>query len=329
MARYLIRRLLLIIPTLLIISFIVFLLMYLTPSNPGRTILGVGASQEQVDQLNEELGFNDPFFVRYFNFLKDAARGDFGESYFTRKPVIETVAARLPKTLTLTVFSLLIAVGIGVPLGILSAVKQHTAIDQVCSVSAILLSALPQFWLGLMLLLVFSRKLRWFPSGGLNDGWLSWVLPVLCIAITYAASFMRYTRTALLDTISEDYVRTARSKGCSERTVIWGHAFRNAQLTVVTVLGMNVGYLMGGTIIVENTFTIPGLGMMVLTAIRNKDVPEAMLSILTISLIFLVVMLIVDILYAFIDPRIRSLYNKAVKKQQKKLDAKEAAGDAE
>lgn len=308
MLKYVIKRLLMIIPTLLAVTFIVFLLINLTPSNPGRIILGAEATEEQVANMNHELGYDMPLLQRYFKWLGDALRGDFGQSYYTRRDVFEEIGVRLPYTLTLTLLSLSIALIIGIPLGVLCATKQYSIADYCLSTLAMFLAAIPAFWLGLLLMLQFALKLGWFPAGGVEVGWRSWVLPTATLCVGYTAGYLRYTRSAMLDNIRQDYVRTAQSKGCSAGAVTWKHAFRNSLMTLVTITGMSFSTLMGGAIVIESVFSIPGLGLMGVTAIRRKDIPQVMASLVVLGMFFMVMMIIVDVVYAFIDPRIKARY---------------------
>lgn len=309
MLKYIIKRVLMMIPTMLIVTALVFLLINLTPVNPARIILGTDVTQEEVDKLNEELGFNDPLPVRYFNWLKDAVRGDFGNSYYTNRSVIEEIMQRFPYTLILSLLSLGLSIVIGIPLGVFCATKQYSIGDNVLSVIAMALGAIPVFWLGLLLLLEFSANLGWFPSGGVvNGGWMAWVLPTITLALGNTASYLRYTRSVMLDSIRKDYIRTARAKGCSETAVTWKHAFRNSTLTLITITGTTLSGLMGGAIVVEQVFTISGLGVMIVTAIQRKDIPEVMGALVFLALFFLVMMLIVDLLYAAVDPRLKARF---------------------
>lgn len=308
MTRFIVKRLLLIIPTMLVVTFVVFLLISITPSNPGRIILGSEASEEQVAQLNHELGYDLPLVQRYFHWLKNALQGDFGESYYTSRNVFEEIGARLPHTLRLTLLSLSIAILIGLPLGVLCAVKQYSIFDYVLSTLAMFLAAMPAFWLGLLLLLQFALQMGILPSGGVTAGWTSWVLPTATLSVGYTAQYLRYTRSAMLDNTRQDYVRTAESKGCSPAAVTWKHAFRNSMMTLVTITGMSLSTLMGGAIVVESIFSIPGLGTMSVTAIQRKDVPQVLASLVVLGIFFLVMMVVIDILYAIIDPRIRAKY---------------------
>lgn len=308
MWKYIIKRLLLIVFNILIVSFIVFLLCNITPSDPGRLKLGTNAPQEAVDQINHELGYDRPLPVRYFDWVWKAIHGDFGRSWYTNQPVINELAIRIPNTLKLTVLGLVTAIILGVPLGVWCAVKRQSVADYLFSTAAMLLAAMPVFWISLLLLLAFSLKLGWFPSYGVADGWKSWVLPVIPLTVGYGAGYIRFTRSAMLDNIRQDYVRTARAKGCGEPSVIWRHTFRNSLMTIVTITGLSFAGLMSGAFVIENVFSIPGLGVMGVNAITRKDMPQILASLVVIGTIFMVVMVIVDILYAILDPRTRSMY---------------------
>lgn len=321
MLKYVVKRLLMIIPTLLAVTFIVFLLINLTPSNPGRIILGAEATEEQVADMNHELGYDMPLLQRYFKWLGDALHGDFGQSYYTRRDVFDEIGARLPYTLILTLLSLGLALAIGLPLGVLCSTRQYSIADYALSTLAMFLAAIPAFWLGLLLMLQFALNLGWFPAGGVEAGWRSWVLPTATLCVGYTAGYLRYTRSAMLDNIRQDYVRTAQSKGCSPAAVIWKHAFRNSLMTLVTITGMSFSSLMGGAIVIESVFSIPGLGLMGVTAIRRKDIPQVMASLVVLGMFFMVMMIVVDVVYAFIDPRIKARYQtRKVKKAPRKQE---------
>ncbi len=318
MTRFVLKRLLLVIPTLLVVTFVVFLLINITPSNPGRIILGAEVPQELVDELNHELGYDLPVVQRYFHWLSRAVQGEFGESYYTGRDVFAEIGARLPYTLLLALLSLSLAIIIGLPLGVLCSVKQYSLADTALSTIAMFVAAMPTFWLGLLLLLQFALRWGIFPSGGIEAGWKSWVLPTVTLSMGYMASYLRYTRSAMLDNIRQDYVRTAQSKGCSPASVTWKHAFRNSMMTLITYTGISLSTLVGGAIVTESIFSIPGLGTMVVTAIRRKDVPQVLASLVVLGGFFLVMMLIIDILYAFIDPRIRAKYSSSKAKKRLK-----------
>ena len=308
MIRYVVKRLLLIIPTMLLVSLIVFLLVNITPADPGRIKLGADAPQEAVDKINHELGADLPVLVRYVNWVKNLVlHGDLGKSYFTNKDVFQELASRFPNTLKLALLGLCSAILVGVPLGVLCAVKQYSFADYTLSTLAMFLAAIPAFWFSLLLLLVFSSRLGWFPAYG-SSTWKHFVLPTIPLTMGYGAGYLRYTRTAMLDTIRQDYIRTARAKGCSETRVIWRHAFRNSLLTVVTITGLSFASLLGGAFVAESVFSLTGVGMMGINAIYRRDMPQILASLITIGTMFMVIMVIVDIMYAVLNPRIRSMY---------------------
>lgn len=311
MYKYVFKRLVLLLPIVLGVTFIVFSIMSLTPGDPARLILGTSAPQEAIDQLNHELGYDQPFLQRYINYIVNAVQGDFGNSYRTNKPVFNEIFSRFPTTLKLAVLGVLTSIIIGIPIGILSAVKQYSTLDIISTTAAMLMASMPGFWLGLMLIVLFSLKLRCLPSNGI-DSLSCFILPTITLAMPSAANIIRMTRSTMLETIRQDYIRTARSKGATERIVIWKHALRNALLPVITVVGMDFGALLGGTILVESVFSIPGLGMLMLTAIRMKDIPQVMAAVLFLATLFCIIMLLVDLIYAYIDPRLRSKYVKSL-----------------
>ncbi|MCD4714852.1 MAG: ABC transporter permease [Clostridiales bacterium] len=308
MRGFIVRRLLLLLPTILAIIFIVFFVTSLTPGSPGRIILGPNAEQVNVDAINHELGFDKPFYARYVDYVINVFKGDLGKTYFTNKPVIDEIISRFPVTFNLAVYSLFFSCIIGIPLGVFSAVKQYSIIDYLGTTLAILLAVVPTFWFALVLILFFSLELKMLPSSGASSS-LHYVMPVIVTALPAIASILRMTRTTMLETIRSDYVRTARAKGINENKVVWYHAFKNALLPVVTIIGMNFGFTIGGTVITESIFSLPGLGLLTINSIRNKDIPQVMGIVLFFSLLFLLIMLLIDILYAYLDPRIKATYD--------------------
>lgn len=309
MLRYTIKRLLLLIPIILAVVIIVFTIMYLTPGDPGTMILGSTANPEKIAQLNSQLGYDKPFFERLGRYLFDIVQGDFGNSWRVDKPVFDLIFERLPVTAALAVLAMLTAVIIGLPLGILSAVKQYSAADIISTTAAMILAAIPEFWLGLMLMLFFGVQLKILPIFG-ADTFANYVLPVITLSLPTSAAILRFTRATMLETIRQDYIRTARAKGAKEKTVIFKHALKNALLPVITVVGNYFGALFGGTILVEFIFNMPGLGQLMYDSIRQKDVPQVMSTVIFLAMLFCLVMLVVDLVQASIDPRIRSRYTK-------------------
>ena len=308
MYKYVIKRLLFTIPVLFGAIFLVFTIMNMTPGDPATLILGITAKQADIDALNHQLGVDQPFFVQFFNYIKDmVTQFDFGTSYRTGKPVFDEILSMFPTTFWLALLSMIISSIVGIVLGIVSAVKQYSVLDNTFTTLAMLLSAIPGFWLGLMLMLLFALQLRILPSSGI-DTWAGYVLPVITLSLGGAASQMRLTRSTMLETIRSDYIRTARSKGAPENVVIWKHALKNALLPVITSMGMNFGAGLGGAVIIETVFGMPGLGMLIVNSIRQKDTPTVMAATLFLAFLFCLVMLVVDILYAYIDPRIKAKY---------------------
>ncbi|MCF6459952.1 nickel ABC transporter permease [Clostridium sp. Cult3] len=307
MHRYILRRLLLLIPVIIGVTFLVYTIMFFTPGDPALIMLGENAPAEQVEQLRENMGLNDPFIVQYLRFLKNALKGDFGRSYSTKKPVFDEVFSRFPATLKLTVAGLIVAVAIGIPVGIISATKQYSAVDSISMVLALLGVSMPNFWLGLMLILLFSVRWGILPSGG-DAGFKALILPAITLGTGVAAIITRMTRSSMLEVIRQDYIRTARAKGVTEKKVINKHALKNALIPVVTVIGLQFGYLLGGAVLTETVFSWPGVGRLMVEAIKQKDTPMVLASVIFMSVVFSIVNLLVDILYAFLDPRIKSQY---------------------
>lgn len=308
MYRYVIKRILFLIPTILGVTFIIFFVLNLTPGDPGRAILGVSAPQEAVDQMNEELGMNNPIFIRYIDYIKDIiVNQDFGTSYVTRQAVFSEVLPRFIVTLQLSIIGMILSTIIGVPLGMLAAVKQYSPLDTIPSLISFLLAAIPAFVLGMVCLFVFSLKLNWFPSYGLNE-WTSYIMPSLTMAIPIAAINIRFTKSSMLESIREDFIRTARAKGATEKVVIWKHALKNAMLPVITNIGLNLGGLIMGAVVAEQLFSVPGIGSLIVERINYKDEPVIIAGTVLIAVTFTIIMLIVDLIYAYIDPRIRAKY---------------------
>lgn len=309
MLRYIIRRLLLVIPVLIGISIFVFLIMHLTPGDPARLMLGESAPTEQLEQLREELGLNDSLPVQYFRWLRKAMRLDFGRSLRSRKLVTEEIMARLPATAELAVLAVTISVLIGVPVGILSASKPNSLFDNVAMVGALSGIGMPAFWQGIMFILIFSVYLEWFPSSGRMGGWEYYILPAFTLGTRSMASIARMTRSSMLEVLQQDFIRTATAKGLARFRVIFVHALRNAMIPVVTMIGLQFGGLMAGAVLTETIFAWPGIGRLVVEAINNKDFPLVQGTIMTFALVYALVNLIVDVLYAFLDPRLRVRYN--------------------
>lgn len=310
MYKYVLRRLLLLIPVLLAVSFVIFSLMTFTPGDPASSILGTGATPEALHAFNESVGYYDPFFTRYFNYLKDLIiHFDMGTSWVTGNNVGSEIVARLPITAKIAIFSMIIAVAVGIPLGVFSAVKQYSLPDTVLRVCSMSLTAIPFFWMGLMLIYWFSLKLRLLPSFGATS-LDCYILPCAALGLTYASRELRMTRSCMLESLRQDFVRTSRAKGVSEGQVIWRHALKNSLLPILTMIGSHFGGLLGGAIVTESLFSMPGIGYYLLSSIRAKDTPAVLGVSMIMALMFCVVMLCVDLLYAMIDPRIKARFAK-------------------
>lgn len=308
MAKYIGKRLLLMIPVLLGVSFIVFAIMSLTPGDPARMILGAEAEEVAVEALRVKLGLTDPLLLRYVKWLWNALHGDLGLSYTTMQPVMSEILPRFPVTLIMAIGATIMKIVIALPIGVMSATHQYSWGDKISIFIALIFTSMPSFWLGLMLLLVFALALGWFPAIYMNGDWTSYVLPWITTALPAAASLIRMTRSYMLEVIRSDYVRTARAKGVKEKVVIYKHAMKNAMMPLITIIGNSIGAMLGGGMIIEQVFGLPGLGYNTITAIRSKNIPVALASILFVAILAGLVNLLVDIIYAYIDPRIKARY---------------------
>jgi len=313
MQRYIARRLVSIVPSLLIVSVIVFFLIHLTPGDPAVTMLGFDATQAEIDALRRHLGLDRPLGTQFVLWLGNVLRGNLGTSLFLDKPVVSVIVERLEPTLLLTLYALLIAVLLGVPAGVISAIKRNGLLDQVVMFLALMGLSIPDFWLALLLILGFAVGLRWLPAAGyqpLSSGFSAnfryLILPSLSVGLGQAAYIARMTRTSMIDVITRDYIRTARAKGLAEWCIVGKHALKNALIPVITVAGMSFAIVMGGAAtIAETIFTIPGVGRLVVSSIQRRDYPVIQGTIMFIACVYLLTNLIIDILYAWIDPRIR------------------------
>ncbi|MDL2294236.1 ABC transporter permease [Ruminococcaceae bacterium OttesenSCG-928-D13] len=314
MYKYVLKRLLMMIPVLLGVTFLVYFILALSPGDPVRMILGEQASEESVQMLREELGLNDPIPVRYVRYLGGLLQGDLGTSYKNQLPVAPQVLERFPNTLILAMSGMLVALLVGTPLGILSAKKQYTLLDNATTVLGLVGVAMPTFWLGLLLVLLFSLHLGWFPSSGMGEGigplLKSLVLPAATLGTSCTASVMRMTRSSMLEVLRQDYIDTARAKGLKEGYITLHHMLKNALVPIVTVAGLQFGMLLGGSALTETIFSWPGLGRFMVDSIKSKDMPMVLGSAVFLAVVYSVVNLLVDILYAYIDPRIKSQYKK-------------------
>lgn len=325
MIRYISKRILYMIPVLAGVIILVFTILYLTPGDPAKMVLGMTATEEQIAAYRAELGLDQPYIVQLVSYFKNLIlHFDLGTSYTTKQTVTTEIMTRLPNTIVLAFWSTLIAVVVGVVAGIVSAVRQYSVFDGISQVVGLAGVSMPSFWLAMLLILVFSLKLGVFPPSG-TETWKGWVLPAIALGFGSAAQIMRMTRSSMLDVIRADYIRTARAKGQSEFKVIVKHALKNAMIPIVTVIGMQLGGLLGGTVTIETVFSIAGTGTLSVTAISQRNMPVVLGTTVMVAAIFCVINLIVDILYAFIDPRIRSQYSvKKVKKAKENTTGGEA-----
>jgi len=293
------------------ISFLVFSSMHIAPGDPASMIGGPTATESDLAAIRTNLGLDDPFLVQYGRYVKDAVQGDFGYSYQTKQPVSEAIAVRFPNTLKLAVASMIIAIIIGISAGLISALRHNSWLDVSSTTFALAGISIPNFWLGALLILVFAVNFQILPVGGLSSPFYTWqgikelILPAITLGTGSAAMIARMTRSSMLEVIRADYVRTARAKGVKERNVIWIHTLKNAMIPVITVIGLNFGFLLGGTIITEKVFAINGIGRLMIDAIASRDFPMVQGSVLLVATLFVIVNLIVDIIYTFIDPRIK------------------------
>ena len=306
--KQLVSRLLQIVVVLIGISFLTFLLTYLSPGDPVRTMLsatGVMPSDELVQSIREQMGLNDPFFTQYFRWLGNCLHGDFGDSYSFSRPVVELLAARLWPTLKLTIFSMVLMLIISVPLGMCSAVYKDSWIDNLVRGFTFLGISLPNFWAGLLLMLVFCVQVNWLPVICSGGDFKSMILPSVTLAIAMSSKYTRQVRTAVLEELSQDYVTGARARGVAEWKVLWLNVFPNSLLPLITMLGLSAGSLLGGTSVVEVIFSYPGLGNLAVSAITSCDYNLIQGYVLWIALIYMAINLAVDISYNFVDPRMR------------------------
>ena len=312
MSRYLLYRLLSAIPVLAVVSLASFLLIFLVPGDPAAEIAGPGATSEEVGRIRSQLGLDAPVHVQMLSYYGRLVRGDLGHSIMLNRSVTTAIIERAPITLSLTGMALGISLVTALVLGVIAAVRRNTWIDQSAMTVALLGLSLPDFWVGLVMIYTFAVLLGWFPTGGyveLGQGLRPWLrsmtMPAVALGITQLGLLARITRATMLEVLSQDYVRTARAKGLPERTVIDKHALSNALIPVVTVIGLIVGVLLGGAVVVEQVFSLPGVGRLIIGAILRRDYPVIQGGLLLIAVIFVFVNLAVDILYAALDPRIR------------------------
>lgn len=307
MLKYIIKRILLIFPVVIGITLFIYLLLALAPGDPVAMILGTDATPEQIAEVRSRLGLDANVFIRYINYMSSALRGDLGNSWLNSKPVVNDFLERFPNTLALAFSSLSITIVFGLSLGTIAAVWQNKPIDGITLIVALLFASMPTFWFGLMMQIFFALKLNWFPAMGVGSV-KHLVLPAFALSLGTIANQIRMTRSSMLDVINMNYVRTARSKGAGEFRVIFNHVIRNGLMPVVTNWGLTFATAFGGTIISETVFSIPGISSFLINAVKVRDVPVVMGTVIIVSVIVAVINLIIDLIYAFIDPRVKHGY---------------------
>ncbi len=312
MLGYLIGRLFALLPVLLVVAVVVFMLVHVTPGDPARVLLGQDATEPQVAALRHDLGLDRPLPVQFTLWLGRALHGDLGTSLFLRMPVSRDIVQHLGPTVTLSVFGLGVALLIGIPVGVVSAVFRNSWLDQLSLALAMLGAAVPSFWLGLSLIILFAVDLGWLPSSGYQSPasglWLSaqyLVLPAIALGVPNSSLIIRFTRSSLLDVLGNDYIRTARAKGLRGRAVVFRHALRNALVPILTVVGLTFAALMGGAVVTENVFSLPGIGQLVVSSVLRRDYPVIQGVVLMVATAYVVINLAVDLLYFAVDPRVR------------------------
>ena len=309
MGRYILKRLLYMIPMMFAVIVMVFLIMAFTPGDPATNVLPLNTPAEIKAQFNARVGFSDSLWERFGNYMKGLLSGNV-ISYTTEENVFGELFLRIPVTFKVGIQAFVIAMIIGVSLGILSAIKQYSFLDTTVTIFAITFASVPSFFVAMMLVLLFAVNLGWLPTFGLEDGWLSYIMPVTTMVLGTIPMLSRLTRSSMLDAMNQDFIRTARAKGCSEKRVIWKHALKNAAMPIITLLITGLAGTVGGSVIVEQIFTIPGVGTYMLSGVNDKNVPVVMTCALVLSFVFMMAMVLLDVAYAIVDPKIRARYKK-------------------
>ena len=325
MLKYIVKRILYLIPILIGVSIIIFALKTFTPGDPARQILGNSATEEQVQEKREELGLNDPVYVQYFNYVKNIVlHGDFGDSYRTGEPVLSEIAPRLLTSAKITLGAVAIGAVIGILLGILSALKKYTWVDSGVLVISMFFQSVPEFVVALVLIMIFAVNLHILPANGI-DTWKGYIMPMLCIGLSSVASYTRITRSSMLEVLGEDYIRTAKAKGQTNGNITYHHALRNAMIPVAQSIGTNLGNSIGGGMVLETVFGVPGVGKYIVDSITQRNYPSVLGGALIIAMVLTVINLLVDISFVLIDPRLKSTIIAGNKAPKKKKKAKVAA----
>ena len=317
MIRYIFKRILTIIPVVIMVAIVVFTVMYFCPGDPAELLLGTTATPEDIYALRERWGLNDPFFVQLGNYLyKTFIQFDLGFSYVTNLPIIDEMALRFPYTLVLAVSAIILELVIGIPLGMVAAVHRGKWLDNLCMVLALIGVSVPAFWFGLQLLLIFAQKLHVLPAYGVTH-WTGWILPIFVNSLRGIATMARQARSSMLEVIRSDYITTARAKGISETKILWRYALPNALIPLIQTAGNSFGSSLGGTVVIESVFSIPGMGKYMVEAIGGRDYAVIRSSVVVLSIAFCLCMLLVDLCFAFVDPRIKAQYEGASKRRRK------------
>lgn len=317
MGKYILKRLMWMIPVVLGVSVVIFTIMCFVPGDPASLMLGSSATEAEVEALREQMGLNEPYFIRLCAYLKDVfLHFDFGTSYVSKVSVTSEIISRFPRTLAIAGICILLSLAVGVPLGVNAAVHQDGLGDRLSMFIALLGVSVPSFWLALLLVILFSLKLGWLPATGIG-GFQYYILPCIANSFGGIATQARQSRSSMLEVIRSDYITTARSKGISERDVIFKHALPNALIPIITVAGTTFGSLLGGTLVIESVFSIPGLGYYMINAVNNRDYPVVQGCVIFLAIVFSLVMLLTDIAYSYVDPRIKAQYEG--KKRREKL----------
>jgi len=315
MLKFIVKRILTMIPVMLGVSLLVFVILEMAPGDAAESILGEYADEQNLEALRDEMGLNDPLLVQWGRYVSDIVlKGDLGTSYKTGMSVTQSIFERYPTTMLMAFLGVIVTALLGITTGIISAVKQYSIWDNLATVFGMIGVSMPSFFSGLVLVFIFAQKLQWLPASG-NYGWSYYILPVLTISLTSCATQMRMTRSSMLEVMRQDYIRTARAKGQTERKIILHHQLRNALISIITVIGTQAGILLGGTMIVEQIFAIPGVGKLLMDSISYRDYPMVRGGVLLLALSFSIVNLLVDLVYAAVDPRIRSQFSSGQKRR--------------
>ena len=315
MLKYIFKRLLLMIPVLICVVTIVFTLMYIAPGDPARTMLGENATKESIEAMHKQYGLDKPYLAQLGNYFLNLFKGDMGQSYVTQHRVLDEIIIRFPYTLKLAAGATAVALIIGLSAGIISAVKQYSALDKVFTVIALFGVSAPTFWMAMLCILLFSVRLNWLPPSG-SYGFEYWIMPIFICGFSACAYIMRMTRSSMLEVIRQDYIRTARAKGQTEWLTITRHAMKNAFLPILTAIGITIAHLIAGSVLMETVFSLPGIGKFLIDSVQTKDYPCVTGTAVWIAFCCIVINLVVDMIYCLIDPRIKTAYRSGKKKQK-------------